>query len=409
MNELFDAKESLSPSDREEALFQRLPTLIENAKAHTEHYAKIFSDIDSSVASNREGLTQFPITRKFNVPNQQKINPPFGGLNSVVIGQMARVFQSPGPLYEAQTDESDFWRMGRAFHAAGFRAGDLVHNTLSYHFSPGGFIMDGGARACGCAVFPAGVGNTEAQIEAIKQLQPTGYTGTPSYLLTLLAKYEEQYGKPPSITKALVSGEAVTADMQKAFLDKGIAVSQAYASAELGLIAYQVPGEQGLVIAEDIIVEIVDPNGIAVQLGEVGEVVVTSLDEKFPLIRYATGDLSAYLEIESDSPRTNRRTNSRIKGWLGRADSAVKVKGLFVYPHQIQEVCRRHEIKGSLKIERHGFNDTITFCCQDSLSQGNHASAEEIQATLQSVTKLKGNVSFVTNSADQPLINDLRN
>ncbi len=400
MNELFDAKESLSPVEREESLFQHLPTLIENAKTHSEHYAKIFADIDSSVAVNREGLSQLPITRKFNVPNQQQLKPPFGGLNSVAIGQMARVFQSPGPLYEAQTDESDFWRIGRAFHAAGFRCGDLVHNTLSYHFSPGGFIMDGGARACGCAVFPAGVGNTEAQIEAIKQLQPTGYTGTPSYLITLLTKYQEQYGEKPSITKALVSGEAVTTDMQKAFSDMGIAVSQAYASAELGLIAYQVSGEQGLVIAEDIIVEIVNPDGMPVQSGEIGEVVVTSLDEKFPLIRYATGDLSAYIERESDS----LRTNSRIKGWMGRADSAVKVKGLFVYPHQIQEVCRRHEITGSLKIERDGFNDTITFCCQ-----ADHASADDIQATLQSVTKLKGKVMFVANSAEQPLINDLRN
>ncbi|EJI1425523.1 AMP-binding protein [Vibrio parahaemolyticus] len=403
MNELFDAKESLSPAEREESLFQRLPTLTENAKANSEHYGNIFADIDASKASNREGLAQFPITRKFNVPSQQQLKPPFGGLNSVAIGQMARVFQSPGPLYEAQTDESDFWRMGRAFHAAGFRRGDLVHNTLSYHFSPGGFIMDGGARACGCAVFPAGVGNTEAQIEAIKQLQPTGYTGTPSYLLMLLQKYQEQYGDLPSFTKALVSGEAVTADMQQAFTDKGIAVFQAYASAELGLIAYQVAGEQGLVIAEDIIVEIVDPDGMPVQPGEVGEVVVTSLDEKFPLIRYATGDLSAYLDAGSDSSRTNMRTNSRIKGWMGRADSAVKVKGLFVYPHQIQEVCRRHEIKGSLKIERDGFHDTITFCCED-----NHISAEEIQATLQSVTKLKGNVLLVTNGLDQPLINDLR-
>ncbi|EPE2666184.1 phenylacetate--CoA ligase family protein [Vibrio parahaemolyticus] len=399
MNELFDAKESLPSTEREESLFQRLPTLIENAKAHSGHYAKLFADIDPTAVSCREDISKLPITRKFNVPSLQQLKPPFGGLNSVAIGQMARVFQSPGPLYEAQTDESDFWRMGRAFHAAGFRRGDLVHNTLSYHFSPGGFIMDGGARACGCAVFPAGVGNTEAQIEAIKQLQPTGYTGTPSYLLTLLQKYQEQYGELPSFTKALVSGEAVTADMQQAFTDKGIAVFQAYASAELGLIAYQVAGEQGLVIAEDIIVEIVDPDGIPVQLGEVGEVVVTSLDDKFPLIRYATGDLSAYLDSDSDLPRTN----ARIKGWMGRADSAVKVKGLFVYPHQIQEVCRRHDIKGSLKIERDGFNDAITFCCHDV-----HVSAEDIQATLQSVTKLKGNVQFVANDADQPLINDLR-
>ncbi|MGP9148807.1 phenylacetate--CoA ligase family protein [Vibrio parahaemolyticus] len=400
MNELFDAKESLSSAEREESLFQRLPTLIESAKANSEHYGNIFADIDPTAVSCREGLSKLPITRKFNVPSQQQLKPPFGGLNSVAIGQMARVFQSPGPLYEAQTDESDFWRMGRAFHAAGFCCGDLVHNTLSYHFSPGGFIMDGGARACGCAVFPAGVGNTEAQIEAIKQLQPIGYTGTPSYLLKLLQKYQEKYDELPSFEKALVSGEAVTADMQQAFADKGIAVFQAYASAELGLIAYQVAGEQGLVIAEDIIVEIVDPGGMPVPPGEVGEVVVTSLDEKFPLIRYATGDLSAYIEnAGSDSPRTN----ARIKGWMGRADSAVKVKGLFVYPHQIQEVCRRHEIKGSLKIERDGFSDTITFCCHDV-----HVSAEDIQATLQSVTKLKGNVQFVANDADQPLINDLR-
>ncbi|HAS6869174.1 TPA: AMP-binding protein [Vibrio parahaemolyticus] len=400
MNELFDAKESLLSTEREESLFKRLPTLIENAQAHSEHYAKLFADIDSTAVSCREGLSKLPITRKFNVPSQQQLKPPFGGLNSVAIGQMARVFQSPGPLYEAQTDESDFWRMGRAFHAAGFRSGDLVHNTLSYHFSPGGFIMDGGARACGCAVFPAGVGNTEAQIEAIKQLQPKGYTGTPSYLLTLLQKYLEQYGELPSFTKALVSGEAVTADMQQALIEKGIAVSQAYASAELGLIAYQVAGEQGLVIGEDIIVEIVDPDGMPVPLGEVGEVVVTSLDKKFPLIRYATGDLSAYIENDANSPYTN----TRIKGWLGRADSAVKVKGLFVYPHQIQEVCRRHAITGSLKIERDGFSDTITFCCQED-----HVSADDIQATLQSVTKLKGKVQFVPNSAEQPLINDLRN
>ncbi|EPP5327111.1 phenylacetate--CoA ligase [Vibrio alginolyticus] len=399
MNELFDAKESLSLQAREESLFQRLPALIENSKANSEHYAAHFSELEPTLANNREGLAQFPITRKFNVPNQQQLKPPFGGLNSAAIGQMARVFQSPGPLYEAQTDEADFWRMGRAFHAAGFCAGDLVHNTLSYHFSPGGFIMDGGARACGCAVFPAGVGNTEAQIEAIKQLQPNGYTGTPSYLLTLLQKYQEKYNELPSFEKALVSGEAVTADMEQMFEEKGIAVFQAYASAELGLIAYQVSGEQGLVIAEDIIVEIVDPDGVPVQPGEVGEVVVTSLDEKFPLIRYATGDLSAYLETSSDSSRTN----ARIKGWMGRADSAVKVKGLFVYPHQIQEVCRRHDIKGSLKIERDGFNDAITFCCHDV-----HVSAEDIQATLQSVTKLKGNVQFVPNQAEQPLINDLR-
>ncbi|HAS64078.1 MAG TPA: AMP-dependent synthetase [Vibrio sp.] len=401
MNDLFDKKESQSAALRERELFEQLPRLIENVKVLSEHYAAIFADLDATLANDREGLAQLPITRKFNLPSQQKRFPPFGGINSVAIGQMARVFQSPGPLYETQSHENDFWRMGRAFYAAGFRTGDLVHNTLSYHFSPGGFIMDGGARACGCAVFPAGVGNTEAQIEAIEQLQPTGYTGTPSYLIALLARYNELHEKPCSIVKALVSGEALTADMQQAFTEQGISVSQAYASAELGLIAYQADGEQGLVVAEDIIVEIVDPNGKPVEQGEVGEVVVTSLDAKFPLIRYATGDLSAQLPSNEQS----QRTNMRLKGWLGRADSAVKVKGLFVYPHQVQEICRRHDIQGSLRIERDGFKDTITFCCQ----QGS-VSADDIQATLKSVTKLKGDVLFVPNknNSDQPLINDLR-
>lgn len=401
MSDLFDAKEAQSAQARECDLFERLPPLIEHAKRNSEHYAAIFADLDPKLAVSRENLSRFPITRKFNLPAQQKERPPFGGINSANIGQMARVFQSPGPLYESQSNELDHWRMGRAFHAAGFRAGDLVHNTLSYHFSPGGFIMDGGARACGCAVFPAGVGNTDAQIEAINQLQPTGYTGTPSFLIALLTRYQELHGDSCSISKALVSGEAVTADMLQVFSDVGIAVAQAYASAELGLIAYQVDGELGLVVAEDIIVEIVDPEGVPVQQGETGEVLVTSLDDKFPLIRYATGDLSAQLPNNEKS----QRSNMRLKGWLGRADSAVKVKGLFVYPHQVQEICRQHDIKGSLVIERQNFKDTITFFCQDS-----HVSADELQATMQSVTKLKGDVLFVPNQQDtqQPLINDLR-
>ncbi|MDF2155740.1 AMP-binding protein [Vibrio sp. CAU 1672] len=400
MNDLFDAKEALPAAVREQQLFRRLPQVVASARQCSGHYARLFAGFDPALVGSREGLAALPITRKFTLPEQQQCQPPFGGINSADIGQMARVFQSPGPLYEAQSHEKDFWRMGRAFHAAGFRPGDLVHNTLSYHFSPGGFIMDGGARACGCAVFPAGVGNTEAQIEAIAQLHPSGFTGTPSFLITLLSRYEERYGKPCSIVKALVSGEPLTAEMAQCLYEKGVAVSQAYASAELGLIAYQVAGEPGLVVAEDIIVELVRPDGSAVEAGEVGEVVVTSLDEKFPLIRYATGDLSAGIAKDPQS----QRTNLRLKGWLGRADSAVKVKGLFVYPHQIQEVCRRHDIKGSLQIEKDGYNDRITFYCQES-----EVAAGEIQATLQSVTKLRGEVVFVANqSGEQSLINDLR-
>ncbi|OLQ89716.1 AMP-dependent synthetase [Vibrio ponticus] len=400
MNDLFDDKESKDAAQRERDLFAKLPSVIESAIQQSAHYGALYSHVDSSEVIDRQTLATLPITRKFHLPMQQKQHPPCGGINAVALGQLARVFQSPGPLYEGQSHEQDFWRTGRAFYAAGFRAGELVHNSFSYHFSPGGFIMDGGARACGCAVFPAGVGNTEAQLEAIHQLQPSGYTGTPSYLANLLEQYQCIYQVPISITKALVSGEAVTADMQALFDQHGVSVAQAYASAELGLIAYQVAGEMALVVAEDIIVEIVDPDGNPVEIGEVGEVVVTSFDEKFPLIRYATGDLSAQVDQDASS----LHTNMRLKGWMGRADSAIKVKGLFIYPHQVQEICRRHAVRGSLLIDSDGLKDTITFYCHD-----NHVSAEDIQATLKSVTKLKGDVIFAPNEQEVPsLIEDRR-
>ncbi len=397
---VFDDKESMNQQQREQRLFGALPKLLELAKRQSEHYALLLADCNSADIVDRHSLATLPITRKFHLPMQQKQNPPFGGINNVSLGEMARVFQSPGPLYEGQSHERDFWRMGRAFFAAGFRRGELVHNSMSYHFSPGGFIMDGGARACGCAVFPAGVGNTDAQVEAIEQLKPTGYAGTPSYLVTLLERYQQMFQKSGSITKALVSGEAVTGEMEALFKRYGVTVTQAYASAELGLIAYQETGSSDLVVAEDIIVEIADPDGNPVEQGQVGEVVVTSLDDKFPLIRYATGDLSAQVVAKPPSSRTNMR----LKGWLGRADSAVKVKGLFIYPHQVQEICRRHNIKGSLLIERDGVKDTITFCCHDS-----HVAAQDIQVTMQSVTKLKGDVLFVAeHQDDRSLIKDLR-
>lgn len=401
MSETLDSKSFLSAEDREVALFADLPEKIASAKLNSGHYAKLFAGIDEQLAANRANLCRFPITRKSSLPEQQKKIAPFGGINCIDAGDMVRVFQSPGPLYEPQTAEQDYWRMGQAFYAAGFRAGELVHNTLSYHFSPGGFIMDSGARACGCAVFPAGVGNTDAQIEAIKQLRPTGYSGTPSYLIELLSRYKQADSQPCSINKAMVSGEPVTAEMQQEFQRNGIRVYQAYATAELGLIAYQAEGEQGLIVAEDIIVEVVDPEGYPVPEGDVGEVVVTTLNSKFPLIRFATGDLSAKMPI----PKESSRTNTRLKGWLGRADSAVKVKGLFVYPHQVEEICRRHNVKGSLKIERQGHKDSITFFCQ----QGD-SSVNDIQSTLQSVTKLKGEVLFMPAGMpnELPLIDDKR-
>ena len=335
----YDARETRDPMEREQDLLARLPAQIAHAKARASAFAERFKDVDPASITSREALATLPVTRKSELLELQKAARPFGGFATVNWGTgCARVFASPGPLYEPEGARRDYWRMARALFAAGFRQGDLVHNTFSYHFTPAGSMMETAAHALGCTVFPAGVGQTEQQVEAIADLRPSAYTGTPSFLRIILDKAEEM-GVKVSFSKAFVSGEAFPASQRDALAARGIQAFQAYATADLGLVAYETGAREGLIVDEGVLVEIVRPGtGDPVPVGEVGEVVVTSLNPDYPLIRFGTGDLSAVLQGMSPCGRTN----TRIKGWMGRADQTTKVKGMFVHPGQVASVIRRH-------------------------------------------------------------------
>lgn len=384
----FDSKETRTPQDREAGLMAALPRLIHHAQTRAPGFGRILDGVDASTIKDRAALAALPITRKSDLPALQPKDAPFAGLNATPLGALARIFQSPGPIYDPEGRSDDWWRMGRAFFAAGFRAGDVIHNCLSYHLTPGGFMFDGGARACGCAVVPAGVGQSEAQVRAIADIRPTGYAGTPSFLKILIEKAAEMEVDVSSITRALVSGEALPGALRDWFGERGIEVLQCYASADLGLIAYESDAREGMVVAEDIIVEIVRPGtGDPVAEDEVGEVVVTSLNLDYPLVRFATGDLSAYLPGQSPCGRTNWR----IRGWMGRADQTTKIKGMFVHPHQIADVARRHpEIaKARLVVTRENDVDVMTLICETASARFD---GDAVAASLQSVCKLRGTV-----------------
>lgn len=375
-----------------------LPRIIHHAKTKSAGYGRILADIDPETINTRDALAKLPITRKSDLIEAHAKEPPFAGLNATPVPALARIFQSPGPIYDPQGKGDDWWRMGRAFFAAGFRPGDIVHNCLSYHLTPGGFIFDNGARACGCVVIPAGVGQSEAQIRAISDLKPTGYSGTPSFLKILIEKADETGVDVSSIKRALVSGEPLPPSLRDWFSARGIEMLQCYASADLGLIAYESEAKDGMIVAEDIILEIVRPGtGDPVAEGEVGEVVVTSLNMDYPLIRFATGDMSAVAAGQSPCGRTN----TRIKGWMGRADQTTKVKGMFVHPQQIAEIVKRHDViaKARLVVSRENDNDVMTLLCEGPDENDMAAIGE----TLASVCKLRGAVQCV---APQSLPND---
>ncbi len=398
MNSVYDPKELQSQTRREGDLLARLPILLAYAKQTCDHYRRTLSDIDVTAISSRQSLTSLPVTRKSDLIGLQAKNMPFAGLNASS-STPSRIFQSPGPIFEPEHDSKDWWRMGAAFYAAGFRAGDRVQNCLSYHLSPGGFIMDSGAKACGCTVIPAGPGQTEQQLDIIELLRPEGYSGTPSFLNILLQKAKEQGRDISPINKALVSGEALTPSLQATFTAAGISVSQAYATADIGLIAYETCPDSGLVIAEDILVEIVRPGSQEVVTdGEVGEVVVTSFNPDYPLIRFATGDLSSIMPGASPCGRTN----TRIRGWQGRADQTTKVKGMFVHPEQIERVRLSHcELtKVRLVVTNIDENDQMTLHCEVSNAERTDFECSDIDMarvaqTMKAITKLTGYVEFV--------------
>jgi phenylacetate-CoA ligase len=386
----FDTLETRDPEVRERAQLAALPRQLAHAKAHAPAFARILAGVDPAAVTSRAALAGVPVTRKSELLDLQKAARPFGGFAAFARGEPARVFASPGPIYEPEGRRPDHWRLARALFAAGFRAGDLVHNTFAYHFTPAGSMLETGAHALGCTVFAAGTGQTEQQVQAMAELAPDGYVGTPSFLKIIVDKADELGVRLPSLRKALVSGEAFPTSLRDALVARGIAGYQAYATADLGSIAYETEAREGLVVDEGVLVEIVRPGtGDPVPPGEVGEVVVTTLHNSlYPLIRFGTGDLSAFLPGTSPCGRTN----ARIKGWLGRADQTTKVKGLFVHPSQVAEIVRRHpEIRRArLVVDNPGGADRMTLHAETAATVG----ADAVIGTIREVTKLRAEVAF---------------
>ncbi len=408
----YDALETRDPAEREAALLAALPRVIAAAKQHAPAYRDRLAKVRPEDITDRRALIDLPLTRKSDLIELQRQTPPFGGFCAVPLAAVARVFASPGPIYELEARRPDFFRMARALHAAGIRAGDLVHNTFSYHLTPAGAMVESAAQALGCPVIPAGTGQTEQQLRTIADLQPVAYVGTPSFLKILLDRAAEQGSAIGSLKKALVGAEAFPSALRTEFAARGIAALQCYGTADLGLIAYEsfAPGGtvcEGMVLDEGIIVELVRPGtGEPVAPGEVGEVVVTTLTPEYPLIRFATGDLSALLP----GPSPCGRTNHRIRGWLGRADQTAKVRGMFVHPVQIAEIARRHKsiIRARLVIERPASADQMTLLVE--MGEPPEAAAT-IAETVQTVTKLRGTVTLVPEGSlpnDGKIIEDRR-
>ncbi|MEF8733192.1 MAG: AMP-binding protein [Candidatus Accumulibacter meliphilus] len=404
----YDSLETRSPAEREAWLMGRLSQQLEHAKRNSAYWRQLFAGLAADTIDSRAALATLPVTRKSELGEVQRAALPFGGLTATPMTGLSRVFASPGPIYDPEGRGQDWWRFARVLFATGFRAGDLVHNTFSYHFTPAGFMLEGAAQKLGCPVFPAGVGQTDMQVQAIADLKPVAYVGTPSFLRIILDKADEVGADVRSLRKAVVSGEALPPTLRKLLNDRGVIVRQAYASADLGLIAYETPSEEGLVVEEEVLLEIVRPGtGNPVAEGEVGEVVVTSFNPDYPLIRFATGDLSAFLPGISPCGRTN----VRIRGWLGRADQTTKVKGMFVHPSQVAALVARHgEIgRARLVVDNAGGQDRMTLYCE--VAQPSDALQAALVASIRELTKLRAEVAFRAAGAlanDGKVIEDLR-
>ncbi|WP_435103644.1 phenylacetate--CoA ligase family protein [Arhodomonas sp. AD133] len=409
MEHHYDDLETRTPAERTQALREALPRQIAHAKAKSPYFAERLAAVAPQEIVDAGALAGLPVLRKSELIERQQAEPPFGGLAAVDFGAMQRVFQSPGPIYEPQTRRPDFWRFARAMVAAGFRrGGGLVHNTFAYHFTPAGAMFDNAAEALECPVFPAGTGQTELQVKAIAQLRPRYFTGTPSFLNILLEKAHELGEDIGSLTHGLVTAEPLPPSLVERFRERGIEVHQCYGTADLGLIAYETSAREGLVVDEGVLVEIVRPGtGEPVAGGEVGEVVVTTLNPDYPLIRFATGDLSAVLSGECPTGRTNQR----IRGWMGRADQTAKVRGLFVHPSQVHAVTRDCEAvrRARLVITQSDHRDVMTLQCEvDGDPEGLEAALAE---RLREVCHLRGEVALVptgTLANDGKVIDDQR-
>lgn len=387
----YDALETRDPAERDTSLFKALPDVLRAAMS-APGYANHLAGIKPEAITSRAALATLPVLRKSDLPALHRAAPPFGGFVPEKPGSFARLFTSPGPIFEPESTKPDCWRGARALFAAGFRPGDIVLNTFSYHLTPGGFIFDGSARALGCAVIPAGPGNTEQQFEVIEAYRPIAYSGTPDFLKILLDAAEKAGRDASCIKRAMVSGAAFPKSLQEEMKSRGVDAYQMYGTADFGVIAYETRAREGLVISEDLIVEVVKPGtGDPVPDGDVGEIVVTSLDPHHPWIRFALGDLTAIMPGQSPCGRTN----ARIKGWMGRADQTAKVKGMFVRPEQVSEVGKRHPELGRLRliVTREGESDAMMLKAE--CASPGESLRDQVAATLQAVAKLKGAVSLV--------------
>jgi phenylacetate-CoA ligase len=413
----YDALEIRSPEQREQALMAALSAQIAHAQANAAAFTLSLAGVNATQVASRAALARLPVIRKHELLERQGASDApdvFGGFSAIGWGARAtaqralRVFASPGPIYEPEGSNADYWRMARALFAAGFRAGDLVHNAFSYHFTPAGAMMESGAFAVGCTVFPAGTGQTEQQVQAMAALKPAGYIGTPSFLKIILEKAAESGVALPWLKKASVGGEAFTPSLRDWFAERGVTAYQSYGTADLGLVAYETAAREGLVLDEGVIVEIVRPGtGDPLPEGEVGEVVVTTLNPAYPLIRFGTGDLSAVLP----GPCPSGRTNSRIKGWMGRADQTAKVRGMFVHPAQVAEIARRHpEVrKARLVVSGEMANDRMLLSVEvEGTPEG---LAARLTETVRDVTKLRSEIALCAEGSlpnDGKVIEDTR-
>ncbi len=406
-NPYYDALETRVPEQREAAMLNALPGQIAHAKT-APGFARILKDVDPRAVTSRAALAALPVTRKSVLIEMQKDKPPFAGLAATKPGDLARIFVSPGPIFDPEGRRPDWWRFARSLYAAGFRRGDLVLNCFSYHLTPAGSMLETGAHALRCAVIPGGVGNTESQVQAIQGLKPRCFTGTPSFLKIVLDKAAELKADVSSLARAQVSAEALPASLRAELNARGVRTLQCYASADLGLIAYESEAQEGLIVDEALILEIVRPGtGDPVPEGEVGEGVGTSFNPDYPLVRFATGDLSAVLP----GPSPCGRTNMRIKGWMGRADQTTKVKGMFVHPQQVADILRRHpEVKKArLIVDRVNENDAMTLKCE--AAGGGDALVQAVGETVHAMTKLHGKVEIVKPGSlpnDGKVIEDVR-
>ncbi|MCE3271854.1 MAG: phenylacetate-coenzyme ligase (Phenylacetyl-CoA ligase)-like protein [Ramlibacter sp.] len=412
MTPFYDTLETRPAAEREAQLLAALPAQVAHAQRASTAFAEILQGVDPARVHSRATLARLPVTRKsdlFERQKAQRATDAFGGFSAIVRGPaMPRIYASPGPIYEPEGSTRDYWRIGRAMYAAGFRSGDLVHNAFSYHMTPGAFMMESGAHAVGCTVFPAGVGQTEQQLQAIAELRPVAYAGTPSFLRILVEKAQEGGSDIGSLRKGMVGGEAFPPSLRDWFQERGLDVYQSYATADLGLVAYETSSRQGLVVDEGVLVEIVRPGtGDPVAAGEVGEVVVTTLNPGYPLVRFGTGDLSAVLEGEDPTGRTNMR----IKGWLGRADQTTKIRGMFVHPSQVADIARRFPeiVRARLVVSGEMANDVMTLKVEAAAApQGLDARIGEV---VRDVTKLRAEVELVapgTLPNDGKVIEDAR-